>query len=124
MTAVIAHGGSNSYRYGNCDRADPGFKSCADCRRERARVVREQLASRIARFAADPTIRPHGEANTYANWGCRCQACSDAHFKKQVRIGVRAPSTHRRGTRGSTSAILRPRPEPFGREWTEENKAA
>lgn len=49
---------------------------CTKAHRER------QLAenkARAARLQADPTLAPHGNANTYRNWSCRCQACVEVH---------------------------------------------
>jgi hypothetical protein len=59
-----------------------GYKNY-QCRCERCRAAHaaEQYgfrAQRAARLAADPTLRPHGDAHTYHQWKCRCRPCKDA----------------------------------------------
>jgi hypothetical protein len=47
----------------------------------RARNLARNLRDRVRRsaaLAADPSIRPHGNASTYNNWGCRCEPCRAA----------------------------------------------
>lgn len=51
---------------------------CRVCKDGNAMYQAEQRAKRRARLEADPTQAPHGEASTYANWGCRCDLCLEA----------------------------------------------
>jgi hypothetical protein len=39
---------------------------------------------RAERLAADPTLAPHGEKQTYSNWGCRCAACRAANARSSA----------------------------------------
>lgn len=116
-----AHGSLTRYRKG-C--------RCGKCRAANAKRFREDQADRIARLAADPSIREHGVAATYHNWGCRCVPCTRA-------AGVRPPdergnwvnpnsvdrSTRKRQTRRERLMYVtgfkdhRKLPQPFGREW-------
>ena len=38
-----------------------------------------QRRARAARLAADPGLQPHGVKNTYREWGCRCEPCTQAN---------------------------------------------
>jgi hypothetical protein len=49
---------------------------CQACRDANTAEAHRFKAIRVARLEADPTLRPHGDLATYANWGCRCPACT------------------------------------------------
>lgn len=67
---MLSHGTTRCYQAG-CD--------CPPCRKAIARARKKTRANRKARLAADPTLRPHGEVETYRDWGCRCDLCKAAH---------------------------------------------
>ena len=74
-------------------RPDGKGRDCQVCKttardawRARSTVVvsaRDERAKRAGRLALDPGLRPHGVANTYQAWNCRCQPCTDAHREAQ-----------------------------------------
>lgn len=96
---------------------------CAQCR-EGHRISRAELvAARRERLLADPTVRPHGVANTYTNWGCRCEPCraacrarEAAPDRRRDRFNPFSPRMEIPGSRQGRGQ----RAEPFGREWTEQ----
>lgn len=51
----------------------------AAARRASGIKPREVGPSRSERLAADPTVVAHGRSGTYTHWGCRCDACREAH---------------------------------------------
>lgn len=58
-----------------------GGSTQAERRAHQKRVIPESTrlrAERMARLEADPTIREHGNAGTYFDWGCRCEPCCGA----------------------------------------------
>ena len=71
----FTHGKETAYRYG-C--------RCVPCRQANAEKVMAARLSRTLRLKLDPTLAPHGVANTYNNWGCRCIPCGVA-FNAQRR---------------------------------------
>lgn len=108
---VVVHN-AWSYQRGKC--------RCGKCRADATAVARQQYESRKARLAADPSIRPHANAQTYNVWGCRCDPCCEA------------AALHARELRDarntSTVNIFRVRPfarkpkaKPFGREWLDDS---
>lgn len=70
-------------------RDNPNYRACRECRlladrrkrRKEGHAERERAAylNRVERLVADPSLKPHGRASTYKNWGCRCEACTAAH---------------------------------------------
>lgn len=117
----------------NYSRYRRGLCKCEVCRAENAGRYRVEREERVARLAADPAIRPHGDRNTYQNWGCRCAPCRSAAYEYAV-AAPRTPKTKqsRRASRGVRGlSVERERllyepmpgfnrhntPEPFGREW-------
>lgn len=67
MPKKIGHG-ARQYRQG-C--------KCETCRTANAVQYRKERLARQLRLAADPTLAPHGNKNTFNNWGCRCDECCD-----------------------------------------------
>ena len=70
----FTHGKENAYRAG-C--------RCRDCSVANSEKVLAGRARRALRLQMDPTLAPHGSANTYNNWGCRCIPCAIAFNKKR-----------------------------------------
>jgi hypothetical protein len=66
--------GASGYRTYGC--------RCATCTTAHTERHRNERANRIARLKADPSLAPHGRAETYKNWGCRCERCTDAHSRR------------------------------------------
>lgn len=67
------HGNVSTYR-------NPRYACrCGECRDASTRRRRQEMASRRARLAADPSVVQHGRASTYTNWGCRCDDCKAAN---------------------------------------------
>lgn len=82
MRPAPAHGRNGYMRYGcRCE-------VCKAANRDRAKVMRELLAARMA--AGDPAV-PHGTSGGYTNWSCRCEACrranSAGHAEWEARSG-------------------------------------
>lgn len=86
---------------------------CVQCTREHTARTTEDRDKRYRRLREDPDMQvEHGTANTYQNWGCRCDECYVAYsdYQKYVRV--------RNGyTRNPTPLRRRFTAEPFGREW-------
>lgn len=103
---VVIHGLAHSFR--RCTDGPHGTP-CDVCREAHRRYKQRCRDDARARLAADPSIRPHGNATTYQHWGCRCEACAKAGYEKRRQF---APYTNRKngGRRRSTT-------QPFGREW-------
>lgn len=70
------HGLASTYRNGR-------YKCrCAECCRANTERRRWEKQKRAERLATDPSLAPHGVAETYNNWGCRCAPCSAANAQK------------------------------------------
>lgn len=69
--------GVGRYKHGRCHDG-PSGTACAVCRAGNAEHYREAVARRAARLRANPGLRPHGQVNTYRNWGCHCGECREA----------------------------------------------
>jgi hypothetical protein len=103
--------GLSAYQYGRC--------RCADCTEMHRKAQYRSFLGRKARLKADPSIRPHGDATTYQNWGCRCEPCRRAgsevnrKYRRPYVPGYVNPNGRRLyGPRGPVARV-----EPFGREW-------
>jgi hypothetical protein len=74
---------------------------CPACMAAHRVDAQARVERRADRLRADPSLAPHGQANTYTNWGCRCLACARAH-NEHVKQSLRSRAT-----------------PAFGREWVE-----
>lgn len=76
-------------------------------RKRRARAARAEVralalasasatarANRVALAATHPEVVPHGTANGYNNWGCRCDACRIAKAAEGVAIRARRAASN------------------------------
>lgn len=91
-----------------------GKTRCADCRKKRREAKRTRVKYRQMMLAENPDLRPHGEAETYNGWGCRCRECRRAATLNRYRwdVGRGSILTERQeGLRGNA--------KPFGREWVD-----
>lgn len=105
MTRPTTHNGARWQR-GQC--------RCPVCWQAYRADQKRYAATRRARLAADPTLRPHGDTNTYANWGCRCDPCCLAwHHKMQERKRGQSSQPGRRRRNGSG---FRSQTAPIGRD--------
>lgn len=84
---------------------------CLDCKAGKSAQYIIERDSRAARLQADPTLRPHGNRNTYVNWGCRCELCCKAGYKDYT------SPRRKRLLYLPVKKADRIRPKPFGREW-------
>lgn len=105
-----------SYQRNRCHDG-PGGRPCDVCRAAAAAYSKRQYHKRVARLKADPSIRPHGDPQTYNVWGCRCRPCSDAASRHQRELRQRK----RPGIELNIFKVrpYKPKPttKPFGREW-------
>lgn len=111
---------------------------CDICRVANIQTFRDERAERGRRIREAPSLRPHGDANTFNNWDCRCDECCDFMGRPRgtpTRTEMQAPPVVPQRTprmQGRTpmqdprrAAMLYVRPgvtvaEPFGREWLRE----
>ena len=70
--------------------------TCDACRLASRALAQKNARERAARLAADPTVVPHGEFNTYVNWGCRCILCGAAR-RRYFGYGERVNGNNGRG---------------------------
>lgn len=109
--------GASAYAHGRC--------KCEVCRAANRERYNQGKAARYARFAADPTIRPHGDVNTYDNWGCRCRPCTQAATKQRSeerkRRTLRTTGKEKPKNPAMTAKF---RVQPFGRDWLSDDKSA
>lgn len=90
-------------------------------KRESAPSLWQQfIAERGRRIAADPSIRQHGNANTYKNWACRCDPCTAASASRAT-YRQRRKLTNSAGAPGRTARYRIP---AFGREWLDADDTA
>lgn len=102
---------------------------CDVCKRAKARdAMRVKRAERSARLKADPTLRMHGDSNTYTNWGCRCTLCcaawnvsSSGDRRTRRKPGVREERERLLYKPLTGNPHRRRNVEPFGREWLDDN---
>ncbi len=75
------HGGTGTgYVYYQC--------RCPECVSAWTQRRADRRTFKANRLASDPTLAPHGVANTYTNWGCRCAPCTAANTDKSRRRAV------------------------------------
>lgn len=111
----------NAPDHGRTYRYDRGCR-CEECRTAHSERCARELANRKERLAVDSTIRPHGDTNTYRNWGCRCDLCTDAYTSATRKARDQRPHGNklRRMVMGYDPGphMARYRKiQPFGREW-------
>lgn len=106
------HGIEATYRW--C--FEDNGRACAACRRAHAERNVRDTVSRARRIREDPSLATHGKAATYANWGCRCDPCTDAAASSHA-AWRRAAGVVRRTGLPAPQRRRRSRIEPIGREW-------
>lgn len=89
-------------------------KHSEDCLRARREHARVKIALRAQLLAVDPTLRSHGDADTYEKWGCRCIPCRDAAREKRYRYAMKGSNVLSERAVGRDRYGTTP---PFGREW-------